>query len=70
MNDICTFLDSVSSNEIFKNLFGKFPYLWRFIPNEIEGRAELASYLEDKTGEIDNLQRINFFYGDLEDVEK
>ena len=65
MDDICKFLDLVSLNEKFKELFGE-PYLWRFIPNEIEGRAELASYLEDKTGGIDNLQRINFFYGDLE----
>ena len=64
-NNICNFLNSVSSNEKFQKLFGKIPYLWRFIPNEIEGRAELASYLEDNSGESNNLSRINFFYNDL-----
>jgi hypothetical protein len=65
MGSICDFLNSISSNEIFQKLFGEPPYSWRFIPNEIEGRAELASYLEDNIGEITNLTRINLFYTNL-----
>jgi uncharacterized CHY-type Zn-finger protein len=41
--NICTILDSISSNAEYQ----LFPSDWYFLPNEAEGRAELASYLED-----------------------
>lgn len=49
--NICATLDSISSNAEYQ----KFPSDWYFLPNEAEGRAELASYL----GDANNLSCIN-----------